>query len=161
MPDERQVEWNVNFIACVDTGARQSVIGKQQAKAYCKWHKFKFKLDPSTTCFRFGNRSYTSLGSLKIRIPIPNRSFLSIQLDVLSVDVPLLLGLDYWIAKVWFLLTWQTSYSHLYWAGQCLLRENLGTSSCVGVSTKWYLQNVNSLSSTDIFITPQVQNFMD
>ena len=64
--------------ACVDTGAQKSVIDNRQAKAYCRRHKLKFKLDPSITCFRFGDRSYPSLGSMMIRIPIPNGSFLSI-----------------------------------------------------------------------------------
>ncbi len=35
-----------------------------------------------------------SLGSMKFQIPIPNGSFLSIQLNAISENVPLLLGLD-------------------------------------------------------------------
>ena len=80
--------------ACVDTGAQQLVIGQRQAKAYCRRDNFKFKLHPSATRFRFGDGRYPSLGSMEIRIPIPNGSFVSIQLDVVSADVPMLLGLD-------------------------------------------------------------------
>ncbi len=80
--------------ACVDNGAQKSVIGERQAKAYCKIPEFKFKLEPSSTFFRFGDGSYPSLGSMEIRIPIPNGSFLKIQSDVVSACIPFLLGLD-------------------------------------------------------------------
>ncbi len=63
----------------------------------------------------------------------------------------------YWTAKVWLLVTYQTSYKHLYRAYQCLLRENLSIYTCVGVLRKGNLRNVNSSSSTDIFITPQLK----
>ncbi len=80
--------------ACVDTVAKQSLIGERQAKAYCKRQKFNSKLETSTTRFRFGDGSYPSLGSMEIGISIPNGSFLKIELDIVSSDVPLLLGLD-------------------------------------------------------------------
>ncbi len=80
--------------ACVDTGAQQIAIGQIQAKSYCRRHNFKFKLHPPATRFRFGDGSYPSLGSTEIRIPIRNGSFLSMQLAVVSADVPMLLGLD-------------------------------------------------------------------
>ncbi len=80
--------------AYVDTGAQQSVIGWKQANSYCKRHKLKFKLHPSATGFRFGDGSYPSLGSMEIRISIPNRSFLRILLDFVSAEKPMLLGLD-------------------------------------------------------------------
>ncbi len=80
--------------AWVDTRAQQSVIWQRQAQAYCKRHNFIFKLNPSATRLIFSGGSYISLGSMEIRIPIPNGSFLSIQLDVVSADVPMLLGLN-------------------------------------------------------------------
>ncbi len=79
--------------ACVDTGSQQSDIGQIQARASCKRPSFKFKLHLSATRFRFGDGRYPSLGSMEIRISIPNGSFLSIQLDVVSEDVPVLLRL--------------------------------------------------------------------
>lgn len=80
--------------ACVDTGAEQSVIGKSQAKAYCRQHKISFKLYPSSTTFKFGDGCYTSKGKLHIRIPTPTGSFIEANLDVVSANVPLLIGLD-------------------------------------------------------------------
>ena len=80
--------------ACIDTGAQQCVVGLKQAKAYCKERDIKLKLLPSRTEFRFGDRSFRSLGAIPIRIPTPNGSFIEHRFDVVKADVPLLLGLD-------------------------------------------------------------------
>ncbi len=80
--------------ACLDTVTQQSVIGRRQARAYCKHQQRKFELKPSHTRFKFGDSTYPSLGSIQIRIPTPNESFLKIEMDVFEADVPMLLGLD-------------------------------------------------------------------
>lgn len=51
-------------------------------------------LTPSSTTFRFGDGKYESLGKLAIRIPTPNKSYIPLLIDVVSADVPHLLGLD-------------------------------------------------------------------
>ncbi len=106
-------------------------------------------------------RKLPSLVSMKIRIPIPNRSFLSIQLDVVSADVPLLLGVDVLDREILVannvtnelqspLLGWsvplERKFGHLYFC-----------SSTKGVLfTKRELFKVH-----DISITPQVENFVN
>ncbi len=70
------------------------MIGERKAEAYCKRHKFTFKLSASTTCFKFGNESYPSLISMKVRIPTDKGSFFSIILDIVSADDPSLMRLD-------------------------------------------------------------------
>lgn len=41
----------------------------------------------SVTRLRFGDRSYPSLGTMKICIPIPNRSFFKVHIGLVSADV--------------------------------------------------------------------------
>jgi len=70
------------------------VIGKLQAKAYCKFAKITYQVIPSETTFRFGDGDFSSLGKLPIRIPIPNNSYIPYEFDVVQPDVPMLMGLD-------------------------------------------------------------------
>jgi len=79
---------------CIDTGAQKCVIGKLQAKAYCKFAKITYQVIPSETTFRFGDGDFSSLGKLPIRIPIPNNSYIPYEFDVVQPDVPMLMGLD-------------------------------------------------------------------
>lgn len=80
--------------ACLDTGAVRCVIGKGQAKAYCRDANMKYILTYSKLKFRFGDGGYPSLGKLIVRIPIPNGSYIQINVDVVAAPIPLLLGLD-------------------------------------------------------------------
>ena len=80
--------------ACLDSGAQQSVIGKTQAKAYCTLTGTKMKLRPSMKAFRFGDGVFNSLGTIHIRIPTPDGSFLFLDIDVVQANVPMLVGLD-------------------------------------------------------------------
>ena len=80
--------------ACFDIGAQRSVIGRNQSKAYCRFSGFKFKFSPSRTFFRFGDGCFASLGTIPVRIPCPDGSFLHIDIDVVAADVPMLIGLD-------------------------------------------------------------------
>lgn len=80
--------------ACIDTGAQQCVVGKKQARAYCRARNLRFKLLPSRIEFRFGDGSFKSLGPLPIRIPTPNESFIEHRFDVVNADIPMLFGLD-------------------------------------------------------------------
>lgn len=79
---------------CLDTGAQRSVIGLKQAKAYYNTIGTKMKPKKSSSSFRFGDGVHNSLGIIQFRIPLPNRDYLHIDVDVVMPDVPLLIGLD-------------------------------------------------------------------
>ena len=81
--------------ACVDTGAQKTVIGKPQAVAYSRMVGVKFKPSRSRHSFRFGSDVQSSLGSMPIRIPTGNGGFLPLNVEVVDIDVPLLIGLDF------------------------------------------------------------------
>ena len=91
--EKRYGEWKFEG-ACLDGGASRTVIGKGQAQAYCHMTKQKYSLRPSLMTFIFGDGSCASLGELRIRIPLPNGSFLPLSIDVVDADIPCLLGLD-------------------------------------------------------------------
>ncbi len=76
--------------ACLDT----DVIGKRQVLAYCKQHNIRYTIQLSLTKFKFGDGVFSSLGTMQIRIPTTNYSFLKIKLNVVPADVSLLLDLD-------------------------------------------------------------------
>ena len=52
---------NVFQGVCIDTGAQASVVGKDQAKAYCHDSGVTFKISPSNTEFKFGDGYFKSL----------------------------------------------------------------------------------------------------
>ena len=79
---------------CIDTGAQRSVVGLKQAHAYCQLSGVPFKKRPSMTAFRFGDGTFQSLGSIPVRIPTPDGKFISIEMDVVQADVPMLIGLE-------------------------------------------------------------------
>lgn len=84
-----------NFLgACCDIGAQRTVIGKKQAKAYCREAGVALKMRQSGYAFRFGYGLYATLGTIEVRIPMPDGSFLAMKVDVVDADVPLLLGID-------------------------------------------------------------------
>jgi len=84
-------KWNG---ACVDTGAQRTVIGLSQARAYCRFMGVKFKPKANNNSYRFGVDQQDSLGSMMIRVPTPNGTVMIINVDVISADVPFLIGLD-------------------------------------------------------------------
>lgn len=80
---------------CLDTGDQNSVIGEKQARAYCRQLSCKYELNrSSTTVLRFGDGSSTSKGTIRLRIPTPNESYVHLDADVIRFDIPFLLGLD-------------------------------------------------------------------
>lgn len=79
---------------CIDTVAQKSVIGLRQAKEYCKASNIRFNPRRSRSVFRFGDGSFKSLWKLTIRIPTPNNSYITVDSDIVSADVPMLIGLD-------------------------------------------------------------------
>ena len=80
--------------ACLDTGATTSVIGTKQAEAYGQMCGQRIRKVGRGKIFHFGKGSESSHGILHIRIPTPNDSYLSCNVDVVNADIPFLLGLD-------------------------------------------------------------------
>lgn len=108
--------------ACVDSDARTSVIGYDQARVYCALTGLPFRLARSQLIFRFHVRSERhngiceggkeedrkledeggsegegeceSKGRLPVRLPTPDGAFVALDVDVVRTDVPLLVGRD-------------------------------------------------------------------
>ena len=82
--------------ALVETGATSTVIGRDQAEAYCHHMHVRFTLLPSILTVRFGNGSQRSQGRIILHLPHPSRSaFFELQADVVPGALPLLMGLDF------------------------------------------------------------------
>jgi hypothetical protein len=84
----------------LDTGAQKSVIGNIQAESYCRENNTRFNLEPpalsSPSLFKFGSSLVQSMGMIRISTPIPGpHNFIELCVDVVNVDIPLLLGLDF------------------------------------------------------------------
>ena len=79
--------------ACLDIGSSRSLIGLNQARAYCRAFGIALQLSSSQTTFRFGTYPTRSVGRLKVLIPTPP-GMLKVYVDVVPEDVPLLIGLD-------------------------------------------------------------------
>jgi hypothetical protein len=84
----------------MDTGAQKSVIGNIQAESYCRENNTRYNLDlsalSSLSLFKLGSSLAQSIGMIRISIIIPGPSnFIELCVDVVNVDIPLLLGLDF------------------------------------------------------------------
>lgn len=80
--------------AFLDTGAERAVIGRCQAAAYARWAGTDLTFStPDGATFCFGGKSYQSRGVAHIRMPIANSLYLPLDVDVVDLDVPFLLGL--------------------------------------------------------------------
>ena len=89
---------NPSFLgARIDTGAQKSVIGTSQAKAYSEFMNSPYRLrqHAQKMSFKFGNKRHNGLGEVEIRIPVDGDFFLSVWIQVVDVNIPLLLGLDF------------------------------------------------------------------
>jgi hypothetical protein len=81
--------------ACIDTGCFFSCSGLKQAKAYCHDLRIPFILRPSKRRFRFGSSVRSSLGQLLVQLPARRDKPILLSVDVVDLDVPLLIGLDF------------------------------------------------------------------
>ena len=77
----------------LDTGAQRSVIGLNQAKAYCAGVGIAFQPVYASTRFRFGAGRSQAIGKIPIVIPTP-QTFFTIWVDVIPEDIPFLIGLN-------------------------------------------------------------------
>jgi hypothetical protein len=81
--------------ACIDTGAPRSVVGLFQAGAYARYLNIQLELGKACPVrFRFGKQLFSSLGSFMVRVPM-HRLFVSHSLEVVDVNVPMLLGMEF------------------------------------------------------------------
>ena len=86
---------NTSFhVAVLDSGAQRSVIGILQAQMFCREARMNFKLLPSNVTYKFGDECYASRGQIHARIPTPLSSYIERYFDVVSSDIPMLIGLD-------------------------------------------------------------------
>ena len=93
--------WNVTLGGpshgiCIDSAAQRSVVGVEQAKAYCSLFNVPFSPSESNTrnVFSFGIHKHIGLGLLTVQVPIAPTHFISVSVEVVDTNVPFLLGLD-------------------------------------------------------------------
>lgn len=80
--------------ACIDSGAQHTVIAKQQAKLYAQLAAVNIAPSGLNRVYRFGNVSHECSGEISICVPINLQFFAIIQVEVVPVNIPFLLGLD-------------------------------------------------------------------
>lgn len=129
-PREPRYGDNIFDGICVDSGAQISVCGKRQAHTYCPMVNIPFIVRQSSLNFKFGDMVTRSLGKMKFRFPCSNGGSLDMDIDIVDLDVPLLLGLrelrchrlrlDYLSntlenKQLRWRVNLQDKYGHLYW----------------------------------------------
>lgn len=89
-------EGNVFEGGCCDTGATQSVIGKQQAYAYCRLVGNKIIIWPNShrVYFTFGEQRVSNIGRTSIVIPHSDDESIKLQIHVVDLPIPFLMKLD-------------------------------------------------------------------
>eukprot|EP00171_Calliarthron_tuberculosum_P001155 IDg1155t1 len=81
--------------ACIDTGAQKSVVGRMQAESYYRWLGLPLLMMKSTNMvYKFGTYREPSIGTAKFKIPYADDREIVVELDVVNLNVPLLIGLD-------------------------------------------------------------------
>lgn len=78
---------------CVYIGAQTSVCGRRKAEVYCKAVNIPLVILPSKINFNFGNVVSLSRGVMRFRLPCPDCGSLEMDIDIVDLDIPLLLGL--------------------------------------------------------------------
>lgn len=82
--------------ACMEIGAEKTVIGKRQAEAYIAGHNPGATLgNQNGMVYRFGGGRHPCVGTVALRTPIIDSFMISTVVDVVAINVPLLLGLDF------------------------------------------------------------------
>lgn len=79
--------------AVLDTGAQRSVIGKDQALAYCDMLTIGIDLAESQSIFVFGSDKQPSICLLKIIMLTP-KGIITVLTDFVPAKIPFLIGLD-------------------------------------------------------------------
>jgi len=86
--------WELFHGACLDTGARRSVIGMPQAEAYMADDGTTKKLKPTKdkASFRFDGGTHPTVGTLAMRLVITQEFLIPLTVDVIQLIMPILLG---------------------------------------------------------------------
>lgn len=93
--EEKMRLYDGDFVgACLDTGAQRSVCGLSQARAYDRSQPRSLKLSPQSMRFKFGQQISQSIGTVNIRIPQDEASHITLDIHVVDLDIPLIIGLD-------------------------------------------------------------------
>lgn len=78
----------------MDIGATRSVVWKHQAEAYYRLMGIPVVIMPSSrTFFKFGKHREASIGKAQLRVPYSDSRYMQLDVDVVEIDVPLLIGL--------------------------------------------------------------------
>ena len=81
--------------ACLSSGATVSLISYEQAEGYCEMLEIPLSINPRKgRTFKLGSLMEPSIGTTKIRVPYREGLFMDLDLDVVDINFPLLLGLD-------------------------------------------------------------------
>lgn len=82
--------------ACLDSGAQRTVIGKLQVDAYLMMTEecIEFTQSKTKKLSGFGSVTHNDRGFVKIRVSVSRKHSVELFVYVVSIEVPLLLGLD-------------------------------------------------------------------
>lgn len=80
--------------ACLDTSAKNTLIGLQQAKKYFKHSGIMFKPLKSNLRFGFGTDHRNAVGYIPICRPIRSIEMAIRKVDIVDLSIALLIGLD-------------------------------------------------------------------
>lgn len=81
-------------MACLDTEAKKSVVGKDQSIELCNITSLRLRPVIKPKNFKFGKGSLSSSVTIPVRIPTPDGEFINLKVDVVNANITLLLGLD-------------------------------------------------------------------
>lgn len=83
--------------ACIDTAAQKSVIRNKRAVAYSSQtgQVLEILKHRGKTMFNFGDHRHNGLGTIEGRIPTDDKCYLFTIVEIVDVDNPFLLGLDF------------------------------------------------------------------
>lgn len=82
------------FGACLDTGAQRSVCGLEQARAYQRIYPNSLTMTKSNVQFKFGEQIEQGVGNVCIKVPVDEGNHIDLNVDVVDLDIPLIIGLD-------------------------------------------------------------------
>lgn len=82
--------------ACLDTGAERTVIVKAQAEAYIASidKRVALRAPKVSRRYRIGGYDFVTVGEVHIRVPVAKDFFIPLEVKVIDLNVPLLLGVD-------------------------------------------------------------------
>lgn len=95
----------------LDIWASRSLVCKHPFDAYCKCLKRVPTVKISVHAFKFQTGVHKSIGKCITRLPLPNKTFLGFQTNVVPINIPFLIGIDLF---KWFSLQLYSPNNTLY-----------------------------------------------